>query len=348
MYIKIKYIFCFFLGSILNLNLVLAQDIQFSQFYSNVLFLNPAFTGSAQASRLVGHQRIQWPGLNAKYTTSFVSFDHYIPVINSGVGVYFMNDVQGNNILSSNNIAVLYAYQLPISENYSIRFGAKCDFVSRSINYGLLTFPDQYTNNGYQGPTNQPIDETRIRYTDLSAGLLFYGNHLWTGIALDHINNPDQSFYKNGTSNLPFKLDLTAGYRFDVIKPLEDMPEEEEDNRELFITPTIHYKTQGKSDQLDLGIYALYENRYILGLWYRGLPYIINYKSNIVNNESMVFQLGYKLKRWAFSYSYDQTVSTLYQTGTYGSHEINITHVFSLYSKKLRRGQKRLPCPDFR
>src|SRR4051794_24613757 len=78
-----------------------AQDIQFSQFYANVLYMNPAFAGSAHLSRAIFHQRIQWPTLDAKYITSSISFDHYFEKARSGVGVIVLKDWQGANTLSS-------------------------------------------------------------------------------------------------------------------------------------------------------------------------------------------------------------------------------------------------------
>src|ERR1700744_707978 len=77
------------------------QDIQFSQFYSNVLYINPAFAGSAHATRAILHNRLQWTGLNAKYITSSATVDHYFEKINSGVGLLVLRDVEGSNTLSS-------------------------------------------------------------------------------------------------------------------------------------------------------------------------------------------------------------------------------------------------------
>jgi type IX secretion system PorP/SprF family membrane protein len=320
-----------------------AQDIQFSQFYANVLYLNPAFTGSAHATRIVGHQRLQWPGLDANYLTSFISLDHYFNRINSGIGIYFMNDKQGTNILSSNEMALLYAYELPLNDKFTIRFGAKTNFVSRNINYAVLTFPDQFNNNGYVGPTGQNFGNDRITFLDLSSGIILYADHFWGGIAFDHMNNPNQSFYKND-NHLPSKFDFTGGYRFDIQK--KDPNKLGDTKNDIYITPTAHYKFQGKSDQFDIGLYILY-NQLITGLWYRGLPYIKNFNNKLPNNESFVAQIGYKINHLSLCYSYDQTVSKLYQGGTYGSHEINITYIFGQGMKK-KKIVKRIPCPDFK
>ncbi|MFN6946007.1 MAG: type IX secretion system membrane protein PorP/SprF, partial [Cytophagaceae bacterium] len=55
-----------------------AQDVQFSQFYAVPTHLNPAFVGSAHKPRAILHQRVQWPGLQARYITSFFSGDTWV------------------------------------------------------------------------------------------------------------------------------------------------------------------------------------------------------------------------------------------------------------------------------
>ena len=319
-----------------------AQDIQFSQFYANVLYLNPAFTGNSHATRIIGHQRLQWPGLDAHYITSFVSLDHYFNKYRSGLGIYFLNDRQGSNILTSNEVSLLYAYEQPIATNLTIRAGAKVNYVSRSVNYSVLTFPDQFNNNGYVGASSQNIGNDRNQYFDISTGLILYSNKFWAGIAYDHMNTPNQSFYNN-EALLPYKLDFTAGYRIDIQK---SEPEKYNNTQsDIYLTPTVHYKTQGKSDQFDAGVYLLY-NQTIVGLWYRGIPYLKDYNANFRNNESFIIQAGYKFKALSVCYSYDQTVSRLYQGGTIGSHEINVTYLIPPKSKS-KKIVKKMPCPDF-
>ena len=137
-------------------------------------------------------------------------------------------------------------------------------------------------------------------------------------------------------------MDYATGYKFF----LRGEPTTNTADDRPYITPTAHYKFQGKSQQLDLGVYGYYQ-QLIAGFWYRGIPLLNDYRQGLVNNESVVFQIGWKFNpRLSASYSYDYTVSNLAIAHTGGSHEFNLTYIIERQPKtvKIRR---RLPCPDF-
>ena len=46
-----------------------AQDPQFTQFYANPLYLNPAFAGTVRCPRAVLNYRNQWPALTGTFVT---------------------------------------------------------------------------------------------------------------------------------------------------------------------------------------------------------------------------------------------------------------------------------------
>jgi type IX secretion system PorP/SprF family membrane protein len=118
-------------------------------------------------------------------------------------------------------------------------------------------------------------------------------------------------------------------------------------DKEKSISPAIHYKHQGKFDQLDLGMYVTY-SPLVLGLWYRGLP-IKKYDENINNHESLVFLAGFRQDKFSIGYSYDATISTL-GVGSGGAHEISISYLFEniVPSKpRAKKNSKMLSCPKF-
>ena len=339
--------FTFLLG--LCLRVGYAQDPQFSQFYANPLYLNPAFAGGDLAPRVMMNYRNQWPGLSANYVTTSFAVDHYFSNVNSGVGLMFVNDSQGTGSLRSSEVSGQYSYQLRFNESKALRMGLQGTYGNRRANLSDLTFGDQYTNRGFTGnATADPIalnGSPSTHYLSFSTGLLLYSDKYWIGVAAHHINRPEQGFFQvaDGT-RLPLKGSLHAGLRipFGGYTGLGD-----ELDREMSISPAINYKFQGKYDQLDLGVYVTY-SPIVLGLWYRGLP-IKKYVANISNRESLIALVGYRHERFSFGYSYDITVSSL-GLPSGGSHEISLAYTFDYEPSPRKRRvkkDKQLSCPKF-
>lgn len=321
-----------------------AQDIQFSQFYGAALYLNPAFAGGVHNDRITFHQRLQWPSIDAKYITSYLSYDRYFDKYKSGLGITALKDFQGKNTINSTELGLQYSYELGISEKLALRPGLQLGYIKRSVDYTTLLYPDQFNNQGTNGQqTLDPHASTnKVSFLDVSAGAIFYSRKLWISYAGHHLNKPNQSYWANEVSNLPVKHSFTTGYRIPIIKG-EEKAHIGHSTSSFFIIPTAHYKIQGKSDQVDLGIYAWY-SELVAGVWYRGIPVIKQYLEKLQNNESIVILVGWRIKEVRISYSYDFTVSKLHDARTGGSHELNITYIFR--KKKKVKILKVLPCPD--
>lgn len=342
--IALFFVLLFFSGIV-----VYAQDIQFSQFYQALLYQNPAFAGSGHKNRVMAHQRLQWLGVgnstygSSKYLTSLVSYDTYFKKYASGIGAQVFYDRQGDGQISAVDISAMYSYELHINSHYSFRSGFQLGWDSRTIDYSILTFPRQYSDSGFDNGVANPFSDVQSRksYLDVSAGGVLYTNEYWIGVTAHHMNTPNQSFISE-QSELPMKLALTGGYKFVLHEDASGLANDPTIT-EVTLTPTFHYKYQGKSDQFDLGLYGHYKH-YVIGGWYRGIPFK-KFNTKLQNNESFVILGGYKTYNMSFTYSYDYTVSTLRVIGTGGAHEINITYIFP--QKKWNKPTKRMPCPNF-
>lgn len=179
-----------------------AQDIQFSQFYNVLLYQNPAFAGSAHHHRGMFHQRLQWPGLNAKYITSVLAYDTYLNKYNSGFGIMAMKDWQGSSDINSFDIGLFYSYELHLTNGLTFRPGLQLSAVNRALGYSM-TLPQDFDNNGQLGTSFS--GGNRRLYPDISSGGVFYTDQIWFGISAHHLNRPNQSFL-NEVSRLPTKL----------------------------------------------------------------------------------------------------------------------------------------------
>ena len=325
-----------------------AQDIQFSMFYSVPLYINPAFAGSRHANRAMMHYRWQWNNQPGRYYTGLLSFDTYSTKYKSGIGAMVIRDYQGGNQVISTHFSAMYAYEVRLNSNHTMRFGLQGGFINKELNASDV--PSDYTNDGRTGFGSSII--RGIIVPDISAGILYYAKRLYASLSMHHLNRPNESII-NQYAPLPTKLTITAGYKIPlVLNPVETGLHTGNPTM-MALTPTFTYKKQmgsdveyvkggGSGDQLDIGIYYTYK-WLISGLWYRGLPLVKQYQ-NFPNNESVVFLVGASYLGFGFGYAYDLTISSQ-QIKTGGAHEINLSYVFR--TKHTKKPIHSLPCPDF-
>lgn len=317
----------------------IAQDIQFSQFYAAAQYLNPAFAGSLHYNRASFQQRIQWPGLGARYLTTLAAFDAYFPKKRSGFGAMAIMDFQGASTISSNEFHLQYSYEIPVTSKITVRGGLQAGVGRRQVNYSQLLFPDQFDDDGYLGGTKDVHGKDAVIYPDFSSGVLVNSTSFWLGFSAHHLNMPNIAVFNGTASRMPAKFALVGGYRF-ILKSISGNIYAHD---KVEIIPTFHYKNQGKSDQLDLGAYFNYQVL-VFGVWYRGIP-VKRYQKKLHNNESFVFLAGLKIDNIRVGYSYDTIVSMLIPARPSGAHELSVSYTF--IEKKGRRLKKRLPCPSF-
>lgn len=322
--------YCFLLIGLL----IKAQDPQFTQFFSNPLYLNPAFAGTSVQSRAIMASRIEWPSIPGAFQTYSLSYDQFFPLIKSGFGLDVYYDRAGSGGLSTTSAKVIYAYELKIKRNFYIRPAVNIGYNQRGIDLNRLTFGDQL-NTGNPS-TAEPIDLQRKQYFDIGTGALLYTPTYWAGFTFSHLNTPDQSLL-NDKSPLPMKFSLHGGYkmRLNHSKALT--------RDYLFFA--LNYKAQGKFDQLDLGAYFEH-NALTIGLWYRGLP-IVYSKTTGIGRDAIAILLGWSQNGMKVGYSYDLTISLL-GLNTGGSHEITITYEWANKNNKRNARRRRvIPCAKF-
>jgi type IX secretion system PorP/SprF family membrane protein len=338
-------------------NVALAQDPQFTQFYAAPLYHNPAFTGSGYAPRLIFNYRNQWPSLNANFITSVVSVDHFIEKANSGVGITLLNDSQGNRIKNT-EVSALYAYQLRVGDKSFLRMGLQGSYAVRSFDSNGLIFGDQLSNSGYTGAgSSDPL--ANITYKpddsfDVGSGFLFYNPKVFLGLSVNHITQPSLTFRDNSPADgcvngdcIPRKFMLNGGYNINLSHLITNSANMD---KEFTITPTFLYKKQGQFSQLDIGAYATY-TPLTFGLQYRGIP-LKKVFDNFPNQDAIAALVGFRFDNFSVGYSYDATISGLATgRGTGGSHEFSISYQLDKFdndkSPYQRQRKKELACPKF-
>ncbi len=322
------------------------QDIQLTQYYNASQYLNPAFVGSSYAFRAVADSRLQWPALEAKYVTYYLSLDYNLEKYNSGFGGYIINDNQGQGKIRQTEVALQYASWVNINENYSFRAGIQGSYNWVSLDYSQLSFPSMYNSSALDySNTTLPGTLQDIQnpgYFDVGAGFLLYSDYLWFGYSLYHVNKPVEGFLNNPyESRTNFRHAIIGGYnlKYNIGK------KESLYSFNLQVMPTFLFKKQGSSDQLDLGVYVQYKD-ILFGTWYRGIP-VKNYNNDLknINNESLIFLAGMRFDSFSVSYSYDLVISKLYSS--WGAHEITFIFRYPPEDKFVSKHKKfkSIPCP---
>lgn len=315
------------------------QDPQFSQFYANPLYLNPALTGASICPRLMGNYRNQWPSLGSAFNTYNGSFDMYIDALHGGLGLLFDADRAGGGNLNTTIISLTYAFKFNITSKLQASTAVKAGYYQRRLVWENLTFGDMFEdliNGGVIKPTlEEPPDNSRVGVPDFGAGIfLNFDDLVYAGFAIDHLTQPDIGFYSDMTSRLYMKFTVHAGSVINLKGGGGGRKSGSDEEREFSISPNILYQQQFKFHQLNIGLYLTIDP-FIGGLWFR---------HNFENPDAIIPMLGVHYKNLRVAYSYDFTVSKL-KTASGGAHEISASWQFPCIEK--RRHIRAIKCPRF-
>lgn len=305
-------------------SLVFSQDPTFTQFYSNPIYLNPAFTGSNGCPRFVSNFRSQWNGLTGNYQTTSFAYDQYVKSISGGVGIIGLYDSQGQNTIQTSMIGLTYSYHLKVNRKFSIMFGARAAYFQKFLDWNKLTFGDMIDpRRGFIYQTNETPRGGSRGFFDVSSGVIGFSKNYFFGIAMHHMNRPDESLIL-GKSNLPIRYTAHFGSNIRI----------DRNGRygvSTFLMPNVIYQYQNGFQEFNLGTYVKFGNL-TAGVWYR-------------TTDAFILSFGYQANKYKVGYSYDLTVSKLGNMISQGSHEVSLG--FNFNCKRKPRAFRTISCPSF-
>lgn len=319
------------------------QDVQYSQFYANPLYLNPAFSGATGLTRVGANFRTQWPSLNQSFVAYSAYVDHFSERYNSGFGVLISGAKESFTQSQSFDLGLVYSYRLRLGEKAFLNAGAQASFMARDALFGdviLGTQLDIDRGTIIGEPGEEFEGEARQSAFDLGSGLLFYNEKVWLGLSAFHLLTPQISYLIIDGNQLPIKYSAHGGIRFDLT-PGEINDFFNNTDQERSVALAFNYKSQGQFSQLDFGAELFFEPL-VLGLWHRGFPT----KYSLPNNESIIALLGISLESGLeIGYSFDFIISKFGQRSTGGAHEISLRYIFSSADPRKKYYS---PLPSFR
>jgi type IX secretion system PorP/SprF family membrane protein len=325
------------LGCLLLAPFARGQDPNYTQYFSEPLYFNPATTGINTGLRARFAFRDQWPNLPVDYRSYYFSADlgdRNLPG-SGGFGLIINSDNEGISFIKNLYAGVALSVRIPLSSLMAMQVGIKASIVQKKVNWDDFVFSDQLSEkygNIYLSQFTPPDQNSKV-FPDFGAGGVLQfandgGNVAGTaGFAVDHLFTPDESFLTTATSPLPRKfvgnLDLvvsaggrgSAGMYYGTHEPLK-------------LNPGIVYQNQGKKNIFEAGMNLLKYNVY-LGAWYKG-----SFDQN--TGSSLALLAGYRYSfaedmSIKFMYSYDIQMSGNLQ-GLGGAHEVSLVLEFSRLS----------------
>ncbi len=311
-----------------------AQDVGFSQFYANPLYMNPAFAGTAVAPRISLTYRGQWPGLVSAFTTVSASYDQYVSDLHGGIGFIVMSDRVGDHgALSTNMLGAMYAFNFRLSREVNVSAALQISLVNTNLKWDeYLRFPDQINAEmGFAYPTGaQRPDKLSQWAADFNAGVVVYGSKWYAGVAASHLTQPNVAFYSE--DRVPIKLTVHGG-------GLINVSEERRRQSSLslgtpIISPNVIYQYQGGLHYFNYGLYLDWMP-FLVGVWFR---------NGVENADAFIFQVGIQQDYFKVGYSYDVTVSKL-ANSTAGAHEVTLGVMLPVPEHKKK--VKAIRCPSF-
>lgn len=314
---------------------VRAQDPQFSQFYANPLYTNPAFAGTTGGIRFTMIARNQYTALQRNYKTACATLDANISAFNGGVGVMALTDVAGDGFLTNNVITGIYSYHLQVSRKLSMRAGIQASVIQKTYDFSQFRFGDQIDDRfGFIKQTAERKNMDNRTFPNFSTGFLFYTDQLYGGVAVHNLVEPNQSFYFEKSSDDQFKLPRRyTAHAGGIIYITQDRIVDDR----IYISPNILYMQQRNFNQVNMGFY-LKRQVLILGGWFR---------QTSKNTDAVIGLVGLKFYRFRVGYSFDATVSGA-RSATTGSHEVSLSVEIKAPRKHSgRRVAKPMRCPEF-
>lgn len=327
------------LPTLFLISIALGQDGQYSQFYANPLYLNPAFAGTGHNSRIAINHRILWPNLPTVFSSYSVSADYSADEFNSGFGFLLNTESEGTASLKTTKGAFIYSYQIVISKDLVIRPAMKFGHVTRSFDQSKLVLGDQLDFGGGIVSQDPSLRNFKLQnYWDIGSGLLIFTSKYWFGLGADHLNTPNRSLLE-GQDKLPIQYSFHAGGRFTLA------PKSLTGQAPATIAPSVLYKKQGKFQQLDAGA-SIHMQPLVLGVYYRGIPVTRDEYGNL-KQDAIIVQTGIEYASFEFGYSFDIQLSRLDLVSGGGAHEFSLQYNFHLPWRNRNKPQKKLHCPAF-
>lgn len=324
-----------------------AQDVHFTQFFTNPLILSPASTGYFDGSyRIGGNYKYQWPWATQQtfnYHTQAAHVDFSILEKKvkrgwMGIGLNFLNDRAGDGRLGYMRFGGSVAWHQPFDRehHYVLSLGYVCNYVRKSVDFEPFYFNNQWVaDEGFSmsQPNYENPSTASFTQIDMGAGLNFHAKVserllLGTTFSMLHLNRPKDQFY-TAQNQLGFRYVASA-------------KAEIEWSRSVSFLLNGYFTYQKKAYEVVFGTMGAFKlqdaNRpQSNSTLYAGLYYRVK--------DALSPIVGYQFKKTRLLVNYDVIFSKLSTPGKFnGGLEISLVHVGDFPHP---HREKKTACPKF-
>jgi type IX secretion system PorP/SprF family membrane protein len=308
----------------------LAQDIHWTQYNDNPIFLNPAHSGNFNEDlRLTANYRTQWRSVSIPFQTTAIAADTKWK--QWGLALNYFHDQVGDGKFQTNEFQLSICRPLAISKQHQLRSAFQLGFNQRQLNSNAFYFDSQY--NGYifdpNAPTNESFQIASMTKPMLGIGLIHQYKlnpliSVESGLSCFNLTRPNQSFFVDNTQrDIRFNFFSQLRYQYDEL---------------LVFKPSFQLNLQGSYRVVNFGSTAEYllssKDKITIsaGLWWR-------------SKDAFCLQFGLAHGPLYTGISYDINYSSLVPASKgRGAFELSVRYVFSKFQPPLQ--QYRI-CPDF-
>ena len=324
-----------------------AQDIHFTQFFSNPLILSPASTGYFKGNYRAGiNYKYQWPWASNQTTfnyhtqAAYVDFSFLETKVKRGwmgLGANFLNDDAGDGRLHYMRFGASVAWHQAFDKQnrYVLSIGYVFNYINKSVDFDRFYFNNQWVDDkgfdlskpDFEHPANSSFTQL-----DMGAGLNFNAKIsknflLSTTFSMLHLNRPKDQFYNNDNT-LGFRYLATTAVEWDI-------------NKHTSLSGNVYFTYQKKAYEVVLGAMVglkphdgrlVSKSTFYLGAYYRVL-------------DAVSPTVGFQYQQLRLLISYDVITSALYIPGKLnGGLEISLVYAGGFTH---HQNERKYACPKF-
>lgn len=234
------------LFAILTLQVKAQQDPQFTQYFDNALFVNPAYAGSTGMLSALSIHREQWVGFEGRPSSTTLSIHSPLSYESVGLGLTAVRDVIGP--LSQTMFYGDFSYSLKLTKKSKLALGLKAGL-------NLINSETSTLNTTEAGDQNLMNNMRNRINPNFGFGMYYHSPRFFAGISTPKLI--EQSI--DGTSTNKEKR-----HYFAIIGAVIPV------SKEWKIRPTSQVKaTSGAPMSIDFSAAGIYSDKLWIGTMYR-------------------------------------------------------------------------------